>query len=221
MKDSCNRLKYRNTWRQNNLQIPSKYILMKCLLNDLIYICPADEIYLYSEKGVLNQLTLFKTLTNKIYYIRYNNDTYLTAHKNKLMVFLFINNLSNKLLNFICMGYDKSELKKNYYWENIYPLKFKNMPKKLTFNQQYQWKKKHLSKSKLDKLASDFEKEYNEANNIITVAKNNKKLPAFKRRMNNKFKAYTFDKELKAIQNSIFYTCKVKKELGKLFPKFK
>ena len=28
------------------------------------------------------------------------------------------------------------------------------MPKKLTFNQQYQWKKKHLSKSKLDKLAS-------------------------------------------------------------------
>ena len=45
-------------------------------------------------------------------------------------------------------------------------------------------------------------------------------VPFFKK-YEKKLKVYKFDKELNAIQNSIFYTCKVKTLLHKLFPKFK
>ena len=119
------------------------------------------------------------------------------------------------------MGYNKLELRKYYLWLKIMPLKYKNMPKKITFDEQYEWKKKHLSKVKLDNITSEFEREYREAMNIINEKKNNEKLPAFRKKILKRFKVYKFDDELKTIKNSIFYTCKVKKELEKLFPKFK
>ena len=226
MKSACIRLPYYLQQNKHSLDIPSRYILMDCLLGDLNFICPGDNnIYLYSVKGVLNQLTMFHKLTNKLFYIKYKKSLFISSQIDKLILFIFyLNNIKdniNKLIEKIYMGYNKSQLKKNYLWENINPLTMKNIPKNLTFKQQYEWKKKHLSKYKLDKLTSIFENNYKDAIKVININKNDKKLPAFKKRIIKRFKIYNFDKELKAIQHSIFYTCEVKNKLEKLFPKFK
>ena len=62
--------------------------------------------------------------------------------------------------------------------------------------------------------------DYKEANNIIKKYENDDKFKKFYKRESKKFKTKSFEKEIKEVKKSIFFTCKVATKYKKLFPTY-
>jgi len=209
-----------------NKLIPTLYLLMDALLKNMSFICIYPiNILLYSEKGVIKQLKLFKNLSNKLIACKINKSSVnLTTNKNKniYLLFLFLKkefNRSNNIYIYILIGYTKHEIYKKKFYNYLNNIKFKNEPD-LNLKELLEWKDKHLNSNKRKEFKKQFDKDYKDNISFIKENLNNPKLIKFIKLNENKFKIYKFDKELKAIQKSIFYTCKVKDTLEELFPNF-
>ena len=208
-----------------NKFIPTMYLLMESLLINRSFVCmDITNIILYSEKGVIKQLKLFKKLSNKLLYINIDkNEAFLTINKNKnlLLYNIFLRDDENfNMIEMILIGYHKNEIYKIYLYKYLQKKIYKKEPE-INIKELYEWKEKQMTVKERNIFNKDFNKIYNTSLQSIKDNINNPKLVPFFKKYEKKLKVYEFDKELKAIQNSIFYTCKVKTLLHKLFPKFK
>ena len=208
--------------------IPQKYLYFKCLLGKKRhFFSPVDDkLKVYSEKGLLKQLDLFKQFKDNFVYINCNKAYIFTLKNNRQQLILY-NYISTKtktnLLTFIekiLAGFPKTIIKniKQYHYINKY-----NTPisSKLNAKEEFEYKKKKLSKSKkLTEFKEQLELDYKKANNIIKKYKNDDKFKKFYKRESKKFKTKSFEKEIKEVKKSIFFTCKVATKYKKLFPNY-
>jgi hypothetical protein len=217
--------------------IANKYLRLNCILENKIKLTGySEDLIVYSEKGLLKQLNLFKKFENKFIYIKKikNNNFRITTKENKLELLLteYISKKSNTnpILESILMGKSNNQIKKIMLYVNIikYP---KNKIKKLkcsikydknmNWNKELEWKYKAFEENGLkDEFYNDIEQKITDSKKIIKETKNSKEFQDYYKKNVNKFKKYSFEKEIKEIKKSIFFTCKVKTKYNKLFPNY-
>ena len=94
-------------------------------------------------------------------------------------------------------------------------------PKNLNAKQEFEYKKDYLIKNgEIDKFKKEFEIDYNKAKELIKTYENDKDFLKFYKKESKKFKTKSFEKEIKEIKQSIFFTCKVATKYKKLFPNY-
>ena len=219
--------------------IPNNYLRLNCILeNKIRFTSIKKDLLIYSEKGLLKQLDLFKKFENKFIYFNENEksgDFYRITIKKNILEQLLVNffNEFNKLeiiIELILRGLSNSKIKKNMLYRNIkkYP---KNKLKKLkcsikydknmNWNEELEWRYKAFEENGLkDKFYNDIEQKIKESKKIIEETKNSKEFQDYYKKNVNKFKKYSFEKEIKEIKKTIFFTCKVKTKYNKLFPNY-
>jgi len=216
--------------------IPGKYLRLNCILENKIRFATRNEdLIIYSEEGLLKQLDLFKKFENKFIYIKKGNFYDITIKENKLelLLILFFEkiNINNFLIiERILQNLPKNKIKQFMYYRYItsYP---KNKIKKLkcsikydknmNWNEELEWKYKAFEENGLkDGFYNDIEQKIKESKKIIEETKNSKEFQDYYKKNVNKFKKYSFEKEIKEIKKTIFFTCKVKTKYNKLFPNY-
>lgn len=212
--------------------IPNKYLLYKCLLeNKRSFISISDdELKVYSDKGLLKQLDLFKLFINKLEYIKIKDNFFIVlksnlSFKKSLLLFLYLN-LKVKIVEFksyisyILSGQSKKISYNIKVYQIINKSKIKT-PKNLNAKQEFEYKKNYLIQNgEIDKFKKEFEIDYNKAKKLIKKYENNKDFLKFYKKESKKFKTKSFEKEIKEIKKSIFFTCKVATKYKKVFPKY-
>jgi len=217
--------------------IPNKYLFFKCLLdNKIFWFNPSnDDLLIYNEKGLLKQLDLFKKFKNKFDYIYNKKYGYLFVLKNKLEykknicldlyfdIYEKNKNIKDILIDIselILMGYKKNIIKNILIYHFIRKYKMK-IPSNLNDKEQFEYKKKKLiSLKEISKFKSQFNLDYNESKKLILKIKKDKDFIKYYKKNVKKFKTKSFEKEIKEIKKSIFFTCKVSTKYKKLFPNY-
>jgi hypothetical protein len=205
--------------------IPNKYLFFKCLLNKKMHFFnpSSDDLLIYSEKGLLQQLDLFKAFQDKFDFI-YNKiqykknicitlyfDIYQRTHKD-------IENNVFAIAEFILKGYKKSIIQNILRYHFIRKHKMKT-PAALNDKKSFEYKRSKLISSKeTDKFKLQFKSDYTEAQKIIVEITQDKKFEKYYKANLKKFKTKSFAKEIKEVKKSIFFTCKVSTKYKKLFP---
>jgi hypothetical protein len=217
--------------------IPKKYLLFKCLLDKKInFFNPeSDDLLIYSEKGLLNQLDLFKAFQDKFDFIYNKQYGYIfvlknmVKHKKNICIALYFdiyqnthNDIENNVLNIgehILKKYKKSMILNMLIYDFIRKYNMK-ISSTLNYKQEFEYKRKKLINSKeITQLKTKFNLDYVEAKKIITEITHDKKFEKYYKANLKKFKTKSFAKEIKEVKNSIFFTCKVSTKYKKLFPK--
>ena len=216
--------------------IPNKYLFFKCLLdNKIFWFSPLNnELLIYSEKGLLKQLDLFKKFKNKFHYIYNKKYGYTFVLKNKMkykknicLDFYFdiyqnrnkdIKNIILNIAEFILRGYKKNIIQNILIYHFIRKYKMKISPT-LNDKHEFEYKKKKLISSKeISKFKTQFNLDYNESKKLISKIREDKQFENYYKKQLKKFKTKSFDKEIKEVKKSIFFTCKVSTKYKKLFP---
>ena len=216
--------------------IPNDYLKLNCILeNKLRFLTRLSNLIIYSEEGLLKQLDLFKKFENKFIYKKQGDFYRITIEENKLekliLDFLRDNKIDNLLIiEKILQNYPKNKIKQFMYYRYItsYP---KNKLKKLkcsikydknmNWNKELEWKYKAFEENGLkDEFYNDIEQKIKKSKKIIKETKNLKEFQDYYKKNVNKFKKYSFEKEIKEIKKTIFFTCKVKTKYNKLFPNY-
>ncbi len=211
--------------------IPHKYLLYECLLNNkrtFMSLTYNDELKIYSENGLLKQLDLFKKFKNKFEYIKLEDNIFIIpkskpSSKKSLCLFLYLMKKKSSYISFIAYILSNQSKKTTY---NIKTFQFINKykmktPSKLNAKEEFEYKKKKLTKSKkLAEFKEQLELDYKEASDIIKKYEKNDKFKKYYKKESKKFKTKSFEKEIKAIKKSIFFTCKVATKYKKLFPNY-
>lgn len=221
--------------------IPNKYLLYKCLLDKrrtFFSITNNDQLKIYSDKGLLKQLDLFKLFINKFQYIEIEDNFFIVPKSNisfkkdlLLYKYIFYNKNTNNLLknknvkfksyiSFILSG----ETKKISYNINVYQIINKSKiktPKNLNAKQEFEYKRNYLIKNgEIDKFKKEFDNNYKKSKELIKTYENDKDFLKFFKQESKKFKIKSFEKEIKEIKKSVFFTCKVATKYKKLFPNY-
>ena len=136
----------------------------------------------------------------------------------------------NTIIEKILQNFPKNKIKQFMYYRYIisYP---KNQMKKLkcsikydknmNWNEELEWKYKTFEENGLkDEFYNDIEQKIKESKKIIEETRNSKEFQDYYKKNVNKFKKYSFEKEIKEIKKTIFFTCKVKTKYNKLFPNY-
>ena len=217
--------------------IPGKYLRLNCILeNKIRFTTRNKDLIVWSEEGLLKQLDLFKKFENKFIYIKKGNFYDVTIKENKLEFLLlyffeeFDKKNYNNIIERILKNIPKNKIKQFMYYRYIisYP---KNQMKKLKCSIKYdkningkeelEWKYKTFEENGLkDEFYNDIEQKIKESKKIIEETKNSKEFQDYYKKNVNKFKKYSFEKEIKEIKKTIFFTCKVKTKYNKLFPNY-
>ena len=210
--------------------IPQKYLYFKCLLSKKIeFFSPSDdELKVYSEKGLLKQLDLFKQFKEKFQYIKSRNFGYIFILKKNAKNFILLNYLFSKKIRLDLMTYFEDilagfpkNISKNinqYYFINKSTIE---TPSKIDAKKIFEYKKNKLIYSKqLAEFKQKFETDYKEAIDIIKKYEKDNKFKNYYTKESKKFKIKSFEKEIKEVKKSIFFTCKVATKYKKLFPNY-
>ena len=117
-------------------------------------------------------------------------------------------------------GFPKNVIRNIKLYHFINKNKIKT-PSKLNAKEEFEYKKKKLTRSKqLVKLKEQFELDYKKANDIIKKYEKADKFKKYYKKESKKFKTKSFEKEIRDIKKSIFFTCKVATKYKKLFPNY-
>lgn len=210
--------------------IPEIYIYFKCLLDRKIkFFSPSDDkLYIYSEKGLLKQLELFKRFKGKFQYIKTKNFGYIFILKNNAKDFILLKYLFSKKIRLdlmtyfekILAGFPKNTIKniKQYRFINKSSIK---IPSKMNPKKEFEYKRDKLIHSKqLAEFKQNFETDYKKAIDIIEKYEKDNKFKKYYTKETKKFKIKSFEKEIKEVKKSIFFTCKVATKYKKLFPNY-
>ena len=86
---------------------------------------------------------------------------------------------------------------------------------------EFEYKRDKLIHSKkLAEFKQKFESDYKEAMDIIEKYEKDNKFKKYYTKESKKFKIKSFEKEIKEVKKSIFFTCKVATKYKKLFPNY-
>ena len=214
--------------------IPNKYLYFECLLNKkFLFFSPSnDNLLIYNEKGLLKQLNLFKKFKDKFDYFYTKKYGYYFVLKNnlenkkKLCLNFYLdiykkkNNISNRNLNIselILRGFKKNIILNIFIYHFIRKYNLKT-PSSLNYKEEFEFKKKNLTKTNiLKEFKKDFTLDYNKSKKIILKIEKDKDFIKYYKKNLKKYKTKSFDKEIKEIKKSVFFTCKVATKYKKLY----
>ena len=217
--------------------IPNKYLYFECLLNKkiLFFSTSNDNLLIYNENGLLKQLNLFKKFKDKFDYFNTKKYGYFFVlrnnleNKKKLCLNIYLdiykkkNNISNRVLDiseYILRGFKKNTILNTFIYHFIRKYNLK-VPSSLNYKEQFKFKKKHLTKTNILKdYKKDFSLDYNKSKKIILKIEKDKDFIKYYKKNLKKYKKKSFDKEIKEIKKSVFFTCKVATKYKKLFPNY-